>query len=70
MRVKCALCDTISVLSDENPIAKKIKNRPIHTYMCEPCSARITNTYKERVAVTPHQYNVYRTETAGWGERR
>lgn len=41
MRVKCVICDTIENIDDYSPLAKKLRNRPIHTYMCEPCSERI-----------------------------
>lgn len=42
MRVKCVICDDVGNLDDENPLAKTLRNRPIHTYMCEPCRDRIT----------------------------
>ena len=35
MRVKCVICDEIGQLPDEAPLAKKLRNRPIHTYMCQ-----------------------------------
>ncbi|QKS71562.1 YlaI family protein [Paenalkalicoccus suaedae] len=41
MRVKCVICDKIEKLDNELPLAKKLRNRPIHTYMCEPCKDRI-----------------------------
>ncbi|OZM58445.1 hypothetical protein CIB95_02435 [Lottiidibacillus patelloidae] len=41
MRVKCVLCDKIESIDDNNPLAKKLRNRPIHTYMCNPCNERI-----------------------------
>ncbi|MDQ0206487.1 YlaI family protein [Alkalicoccobacillus murimartini] len=42
MRVKCVLCDKIDQLDDLKPLAKKLRNRPLHTYMCESCETRIT----------------------------
>ncbi|WP_235588555.1 YlaI family protein, partial [Sporosarcina koreensis] len=42
MRVKCVLCDEIGQLVDDAPLAKKLRNHPINTYMCESCSERIT----------------------------
>ncbi|WP_017727152.1 YlaI family protein [Halalkalibacterium ligniniphilum] len=42
MRVKCVLCDKIKTINDDLPLAKRLRNRPIHTYMCEPCEKRIT----------------------------
>lgn len=48
MRVKCVLCDKINVIDDESQIAKRLRNRPIHTYMCEECSSRIGTKTEER----------------------
>ena len=35
MRVKCVICDEIGQFTDDAPLAKKLRNRPIHTYMCD-----------------------------------
>ncbi|MCP8970289.1 YlaI family protein [Ectobacillus ponti] len=58
MRVKCVLCDKIEALHDENPVAKRLRNRPIHTYMCNPCHDRITERTKERLATG--KFKLYR----------
>jgi uncharacterized protein YlaI len=50
MRVKCVICDNIGQLPDDAPLAKKLRNRPIHTYMCEPCHERITERTIARIA--------------------
>ncbi|MCF6136959.1 YlaI family protein [Pseudalkalibacillus berkeleyi] len=50
MRVKCVLCDKIEKIKDESPLAKKLRNRPIHTYMCEACNSRIKDRTEERKA--------------------
>ena len=50
MRVKCVMCDEIGILSDEDPLAKKLRNRPIHTYMCEACRERIGELTQLRIA--------------------
>ncbi|WP_349410362.1 YlaI family protein [Pseudalkalibacillus sp. SCS-8] len=50
MRVKCVLCDKIEKLDDQSPLAKKLRNRPIHTYMCQACHARIKERTEERKA--------------------
>lgn len=34
MRVKCSICDKIEQIDDETLTAKRLRNRPIHTYMC------------------------------------
>jgi uncharacterized protein YlaI len=50
MRVKCVICDKIESINDESLIAKRLRNRPIHTYMCDDCSARIGKRTNERIA--------------------
>ncbi|GKV67674.1 hypothetical protein NCCP2716_01720 [Sporosarcina sp. NCCP-2716] len=58
MRVKCVICDEIGKLDDEDPLAKKLRNRPIHTYMCESCRNRIgelTHIRKETGKFTFHR---------------
>lgn len=50
MRVKCSLCDKIQTIDDETLLAKRLRNRPIHTYMCEDCHERIARRTKERIA--------------------
>ncbi|WP_170006864.1 YlaI family protein [Bacillus fonticola] len=47
MRVRCSLCDVVDTLSDASPLAKKLRNRPIHTYMCKECDDRITRKTEE-----------------------
>lgn len=48
MRVQCVICDVIETIDNELPLAKKIRNRPIHTYMCQTCHDRITKRTEER----------------------
>ncbi|MDM5189661.1 YlaI family protein [Bacillus sp. DX4.1] len=61
MRVKCILCDKKEELDDENPIAKRLRNRPIHTYMCMECTERIAERTTERHATG--KFNLYRDKT-------
>ncbi|MBD1380939.1 YlaI family protein [Metabacillus arenae] len=49
MRVKCVLCDKIDTIDDETLEAKRLRNRPIHTYMCGPCNNRIEIKTNERI---------------------
>lgn len=49
MRVKCVLCDKIEAIDDETIMAKRLRNRPIHTYMCQDCHERITEKTKARI---------------------
>ncbi|MCG7342739.1 YlaI family protein [Sporosarcina sp. ACRSL] len=50
MRVKCVICDEIGLLVDDTPLAKKLRNHPINTYMCETCNERITEQTNLRLA--------------------
>ncbi|MBO8176372.1 YlaI family protein [Aeribacillus pallidus] len=50
MRVKCVLCDKIETIDSDSLLAKKLRNRPIHTYMCQSCHDRITERTKARLA--------------------
>lgn len=49
MRVKCVICDEAGKLPDDSPIAKRLRNRPIHTYMCPSCTERIRSKTVARV---------------------
>lgn len=61
MRVKCVICDSINNLSDDSPLAKKLRNRPIHTYMCEPCHDRIAINTEVRLATG--NFRLFRTSS-------
>jgi len=50
MKVQCVICDKIDELPHDLPLAKKLRNRPIHTYMCTICHHRIEERTKERLA--------------------
>jgi len=50
MKVQCAICDRIDELPDDLPLAKKLRNRPIHTYMCPECHDRIEERTHSRLA--------------------
>ncbi|NLP49445.1 YlaI family protein [Bacillus sp. RO1] len=50
MRVKCVICDKIESINDETLVAKRLRNRPIHTYMCDECNERIEKRTNERKA--------------------
>ncbi|GAF16515.1 hypothetical protein JCM19046_958 [Bacillus sp. JCM 19046] len=58
MRVKCVICDSIETIEDFSVLAKRLRNRPIHTYMCDTCRDRISSRTDERKATgqftTPH----------------
>ena len=45
--VQCIICDT-KVLIDENTVeAKRLRNNPIRTFMCDDCKSRL-DTPKQR----------------------
>ncbi|MCM3003183.1 YlaI family protein [Priestia koreensis] len=50
MRVKCVICDKIESIHDETLQAKRLRNRPIHTYMCQSCHDRIEDKTNARIA--------------------
>jgi uncharacterized protein YlaI len=58
MRVKCVICDKIESIEDESPVAKRLRNRPIHTYMCNSCSERITE--KTNARIDTGNFHLYR----------
>jgi uncharacterized protein YlaI len=60
MRVKCVLCDRIDTIDDESLLAKRLRNRPIHTYMCEECYNRIAEKTKARLATG--KFRIYRSK--------
>ena len=50
MKVQCVICDRFDNFSDDLPEAKKLRNRPIHTYMCTECHDRIADKTYARIA--------------------
>ncbi|ETI66149.1 YlaI family protein [Neobacillus vireti] len=61
MRVKCVICDKIEAIEDESLEAKRLRNRPIHTYMCNECSSRITKRTNARIDTG--NFKLYRTKS-------
>lgn len=61
MRVKCVICDIVEQLDDDNPVAKKLRNRPIHTFMCDTCKERIANKTAARIATG--KFRFFRTSS-------
>ena len=60
MRVKCVICDKIENIDDDSFQAKRLRNRPMHTYMCQTCSTRITERTEERIATG--NFHLYRSK--------
>ncbi|MDP4161650.1 MAG: YlaI family protein [Bacillota bacterium] len=61
MRVKCVICDKIEAIEDESLIAKRLRNRPIHTYMCNSCQERITE--KTNARIETGNFRLYRSNS-------
>jgi len=59
MKVQCVICDKIEEIDDELPLAKKLRNRPIHTYMCQSCHDRIKGRTEARIATG--KFKLYRS---------
>ncbi len=57
MRVKCVICDKIETIDDQSLIAKKLRNRPIHTYSCQPCTDRISTKTEARLSTGKFRFN-------------
>ncbi|UQD51569.1 DUF2197 domain-containing protein [Bacillus methanolicus] len=66
MRVKCVLCDKIESIEDESPLAKRLRNRPIHTYMCNECDQRIAEKTRARIATGKFRLNKPRSQDDEW----
>ncbi|MEW9501440.1 YlaI family protein [Jeotgalibacillus marinus] len=56
MRVKCFICEKIESIEDFSPLAKKLRNRPIHTFLCNDCNSRIEDKTKKRLATGKFQF--------------
>lgn len=59
MKVQCVICDKTEEIDDELPLAKKLRNRPIHTYMCQACHDRIKERTEARIATG--KFRLYRS---------
>ncbi|MGE6631250.1 YlaI family protein [Bacillus sp. NPDC077027] len=61
MRVKCSICDKLETIDDDTLVAKRLRNRPIHTYMCSDCHERIKVKTENRIK-TGH-FSLYQDPT-------
>ncbi|WP_108669836.1 YlaI family protein [Peribacillus acanthi] len=57
MRVKCVICDKIENIDSNSLQAKRLRNRPIHTYMCNPCHERIEDKTNKRLETGNFRFN-------------
>ncbi|HSU80005.1 MAG TPA: YlaI family protein [Candidatus Angelobacter sp.] len=60
MKITCVLCQKKDDIDDQALIAKRLKNRPIHTYMCDSCHDRITEKTLQRLETG--QFRIYHKE--------
>lgn len=43
----CPICDRVETIDTNSPLAKKLRNRRKHLYLCKACTDRVTkNTLK------------------------
>ncbi|WP_067839799.1 YlaI family protein [Amphibacillus sediminis] len=50
MDVKCPICDTVDQIDYDSPLAKRLRNRRKHLYLCPSCTERISEKTKKRHA--------------------
>ena len=50
MKVKCVICENVEGIDDYSLEAKRLRNRKIHMYLCQPCYNRIAEKTKQRHA--------------------
>ncbi|MFS0782447.1 YlaI family protein [Bacillus sp. 1P06AnD] len=66
MKVKCVICDTIETINNDSPVAKKLRNRPIHTYMCQVCHDRIAERTNDRLQTGNFQFHKPENKEKDW----
>lgn len=66
MKVKCVICDDIKTIDNESPMAKKLRNRPIHTFMCQPCHDRIEEKTNLRIQTGNFHFRKPTTKEKDW----
>ncbi|SEN64486.1 Uncharacterized protein YlaI [Amphibacillus marinus] len=48
MDVKCPICDCVDQIDYDSPLAKRLRNRRKHLYLCQACTDRIGKNTKKR----------------------
>jgi uncharacterized protein YlaI len=66
MRVKCVICDKVETIENESLQAKRLRNRPIHTFMCRTCEDRITEKTNARIETGKFQFNRPKKDDDEW----
>lgn len=62
MRVKCVLCDGTEKIDPYALVAKRIRNRPLTTYMCTACNERITENTIQRKSRNGFRYDTFQVQ--------
>ncbi|GEM03531.1 hypothetical protein HMI01_05190 [Halolactibacillus miurensis] len=57
MDVMCPICDTVESINNDSPLAKKLRNRRKHLYLCQTCHDRIEKNTLKRQATG--RFNLY-----------
>ncbi|MCZ0703974.1 uncharacterized protein YlaI [Natronobacillus azotifigens] len=55
MDVKCPICDSIDTIDTDSPLAKRLRNRRKHLYLCPTCTDRIGKKTNQRHATGKFQ---------------
>ncbi|AKS73966.1 hypothetical protein RN70_08655 [Staphylococcus schleiferi] len=61
-KVKCVICDTEVLLDEHTRLAKRLKNNPIKTFMCDECKSRL-DTPKQPNFITSHAILSFKMKT-------
>jgi len=66
MKVQCVICDRIFTLDDHSFIAKRLRNHPDKTFLCQECHDRITEKTLARLATGKFRQYSSRKSEDGW----
>lgn len=63
-KVTCIICDTEVLLDEDTLIAKRLKNNPIQTFMCDECKSRLDTPKHRSNKTSPSQFTTDNEETS------
>lgn len=46
MKIKCMICDRVNEVEDQSLLAKKMRNKPLTSYICTECHDRVAENTK------------------------
>jgi uncharacterized protein YlaI len=67
MKVQCVMCDKIEDIDKASLVAKRLRNRPLTTYMCSYCALRIQERTKQRYIDGRIKKPTFHINNDGWG---